>query len=57
MSTKMEISKSNKSFCNFYTNLLKPFFIRKMSKNKGNTGNEHLINTRNENFQVKSTIL
>ena len=37
MSTKMEIFKSNRSFCNFYPNLPKTSFKHKMSKNKLHT--------------------
>ena len=37
--TKMEIFKSNGSFCNFYPNLPKTFFTHKMSKNKVHTWN------------------
>ena len=35
--TKMEVFKSNGSFCNFNSNLPKTFFIQKMSKNKAQT--------------------
>ena len=56
-STKIEIFKSNRSFCNFYPNLPKTFFIHKMSKNKAHTWNEHLLNTWNGNLQGKSIIL
>ena len=33
------------------------FFIHKMSKNKPHTWSENLLDTRNGNLQVKSTIL
>ena len=56
-STKMELFKSNRSFCNFYPNLPKTSFVHKMSKSKAYTWNEHLLNNRNGNMQVKSTIL
>ena len=54
-STKMEIFKSNGSFCNFYLNLPKTSFIHKMTKNKAHTWNEHILNNRIGNLQVKST--
>ena len=41
-STKMEIFKSNGSFCDFYPNSLKIFFVHKMIKNKAYTWNKHL---------------
>ena len=44
---KMEIIQSNGSFFNFYPNLPKTFFILKISKNKAQIWNEHLLNTRN----------
>ena len=47
----------NGSFYNVYSNLPKISFIHKISKNKGYTGNEHLLCTQNGNFQEKSTIL
>ena len=50
---KMEIIQSNGSFFNFYPNLPKTFFILKISKNKAQIWNEHLLNTRNESFQVR----
>ena len=50
---KMEVSKSNGSFCNFYTNLPKTFFLLEMSKTKAHIWNEQILNTRNRNFQVK----
>ena len=56
MSTKMEFFKSNRSLCNFYPDLPKTSFIHKMSKNKAHTWIQDLINTRNTNLQVKSTI-
>ena len=49
MSTNMEIFKSNGSFCSSYLYLPKTFLIHKMSKNKANTWNEHLLNTCNGN--------
>ena len=54
-STKMEIFKSNGSFCNFYLNLPKTSFIHKMTKSKAHTWNEHILNNRIGNLQVKST--
>ena len=53
----MEIFKPNESFCNSYPNLPKTSFMPRMSKNKAYDLNEHLLNTRNGNLQVKSTIL
>ena len=50
---KMEVSKSNGSFCNFYANLPKTFFLLEMSKTKAHIWNEQILNTRNRNFQVK----
>ena len=50
---KMEIFKPNGSFCNFYPNLLKTFFILKISKSKAHIWNGQTLNTQNENFQVK----
>ena len=53
----MAILNSNGSIYNFYPNLPKISFIRKMSKNKAYTWNEHLLSTQNGNLQVKSVIL
>ena len=41
----MEFFKSNGFFDNLYPDLLKTFFILKMSKNKAHTRNENLLNT------------
>ena len=59
MSSEMGIFKSitNRPFRDSYAKLPKTSFIHKMSKNNAHTGNEHLVNTRNENLRVKSTIL
>ena len=50
---KFEIFVSTGSFFDFYSNLPKTFFIFKMSKKKAQIRNEHLLNTRHGNFQVK----
>ena len=54
---KMEVSKSNGSFCNFYTNLPQTFFLLEMRKTNAHIWNEHIFNTRNRNFQLKEIIL
>ena len=50
---KFEIFVSTGSFFDLYSNLPKTFFIFKMSKKKAQIRNEHLLNTRHGNFQVK----